>query len=128
MIYVDTSVVLARLLGEQGPAAESFWDGALVASRLVEYETWNCLRTYEASETHGEIASALLGRISFVELRGPVLERALQPFPSPVGTLDALHLASADFLRARSPKLRIATYDERFATAARAMDFEVLSP
>jgi hypothetical protein len=50
-----------------------------------------------------------------------VLTRALEPFPTPVRTLDALHLASTEFLRERQPAIRLATYDSRPAAAAKAM-------
>jgi hypothetical protein len=46
---------------------------------------------------------------------------ALEPFPAPVRTLGALHLASIEFLRAQGQKLELATYDERLAAAARKM-------
>ena len=44
--------------------------------------------------------------------------RALQPFPMPTRTPDALHLASASYLRERGADVRVATYDERMAGAA----------
>jgi hypothetical protein len=50
-----------------------------------------------------------------------VLERALEPFSEPVRTLDALHLASIEFLRGRRLDLRLATYDRRMAAIAQAM-------
>ena len=49
------------------------------------------------------------------------MTRALEPFPRPVRTLDALHLASSEFLRERQPAIRLATYDSRQAAAAKAM-------
>ena len=62
--------------------------------------------------------------------RGPesdssLLARALEPFPAPVRTLDALHLASADFLRRRGQPIELATYGERLLAAARALDFPI---
>ena len=50
-----------------------------------------------------------------------VLRRALEPFAEPVRTLDALHLASVEFLRSRRLAPRLATYDRRMSTAAQAM-------
>jgi hypothetical protein len=47
--------------------------------------------------------------------------RGVTEMPKPVRTLDALHLASAEFLRERQPALQLATYDGRQATAAKAM-------
>ena len=60
----------------------------------------------------------LLARVSLIELDATVLSRALQPFPTPARTLDALHLASASFLRERGAEVLVATYDERMARAA----------
>lgn len=55
----------------------------------------------------------------------PVLVRAADPFPTPLGTLDALHLASALLVREEVPDVMLATHDERLATAAVAMGFGV---
>jgi hypothetical protein len=63
----------------------------------------------------------LIGRIAFVELAPPILERALQPFPGPVRTLDAVHLASAHFLMGQAQPIRLATYDRRMLAAARSL-------
>ena len=41
----------------------------------------------------------LVGRVALLELAPPVLSRVLEPFPVVVRTLDALHLASLEFLR-----------------------------
>lgn len=128
MIYVDTSVLLAKLLAEARSPQPPFWEQSLVASRLIEYEVWNRIHARRLHATHGEAARALLGRLAMVELTSPVLARALEPFPLPVRTLDALHLASLHFLRERDPKIRLATYDGRQADAAGRMGFPVESP
>jgi hypothetical protein len=57
-----------------------------------------------------------------------VVTRALEPFPEPVRTLDALHLASADFLRRQGMEVRVASYDDRFLGLARRLKFRVLTP
>ena len=54
-----------------------------------------------------------------LELTTPILARALEPFPAPVRTMDALHLASLDFLRENGQVVELATYDDRLARAAR---------
>ena len=46
-------------------------------------------------------------------------------FPAPVRTLDALHLASLEFLRAQGQEVALASYDERMRSAARAMGIPV---
>lgn len=43
-----------------------------------------------------------------------------------VRTLDALHLASMDFLRANGQAVKLASYDERLTAAARQMKFAVV--
>ncbi len=123
MIYLDTSVALAHLLSEDRRAPERLWAESLVASRLLEYEIWNRLHRLGAAQSHGEAARDLLARVAFVELAPEVLARALEAFPQPVRTLDALHLASADFLRAAGAKVEIATYDDRLRRAAEALGF-----
>lgn len=127
MIYLDTSVLLAQLLAEDRIPPDVLWTEALIASRLLEYETWVRLNARGLAGTHGEAARALLGRVALLELAPPVLARALSPFPSPVRTLDALHLASAEFLREQRQDLSLATYDERMASAARAMGIPLVA-
>ena len=121
MIYLDTSVALAHLLAEDRRPPPEIWAGELVSSRLLEYELWNRLNAQGLDRSHGDLARLLLARITWLELRSPVLERALHPFPVPVRTLDALHLASVSFLREHGKDVTLATYDERMAEAGVAM-------
>lgn len=121
MIYLDTSVALAHLLAEDRHPPDALWRAPLVSSRLLEYELWNRINARGLAKTHDEEARDLLGRMAIVELTRPVLVRALDPFPAPVRTLDALHLASIEFLRAQGQKVDLATYDERLAAAAKKM-------
>ena len=121
MIYVDPSVLLAQLLAEDRRPPRGLWNEPLIASRLAEYEVWNRIHARSLAETHGEAARQLLARVAMVELSPVALRRALEPFPAPVRTLDALHLASLDYLRAQRLRVTLATYDERMARAAREM-------
>lgn len=125
MIYVDTSVALAELLAEDRRPHEGFWSQALVSSRLLEYEVWTRIHARRLARSHGEVTLAVVGRVALLELVSPVLTRALEPFPRPVRTLDALHLASVEFLRERQPAIRLATYDSRLADAATALGIEL---
>lgn len=125
MIYLDTSVALAHLLVEDHQPSVALWAQSLVSSRLLEYELWTRLHARKLSKTHGEAARELLSRVSFLELSPPVLARALEPFPSPVRTLDALHLASVEFLRGRRIDLRLATFDDRMKRAAKKLGVEL---
>jgi predicted nucleic acid-binding protein len=121
MIYLDTSVALAQLLAEDTRPPLGLWREPLVSSRLLEYELWVRLHARGLGRSHADAAHDLLGRIAFLELTPPVLDRALEPFPTPVRTLDALHLASMVFLHARGVKLRLASYDSRLSDAASEM-------
>lgn len=121
MIYLDTSVVVAQLLAEDRRPPASLWDESLICSRLVEYETWTTINARGLARSHGEATRQLLGRVSLVELSPLVLARALEPFPTRVRTLDALHLASIAFLRERRLEIVLATYDDRLMRAAKAL-------
>ncbi|MYC66848.1 MAG: type II toxin-antitoxin system VapC family toxin [Acidobacteriia bacterium] len=126
MTYIDTSVALAHLLAEDRRPPPALWEGTLVASRLIEYEIWTRLHAYKLAESHGEAANEIIERIALVELAPPVVERALDEFPCPVRTLDALHLATFDFLWRQGQPIKLASYDQRMVDAARAMGIPVL--
>lgn len=125
MIYVDTSVILAHVLAEDRSPADDLWSETLVSSRLTIYETWVRLNARRLAASHGNLARETLGRLAVVELSSIVLERALEPFPAPVRTLDALHLATLSFLADQRQRLKLATYDVRMAEAATRLGFEL---
>ena len=128
MIYVDSSVVLAQLLAEDRFPDAAFWeDGPFVTSRLLEYEVWNRVNGRGLGSTHAEDLRLLLGRLAFLELAPPVLARALEPFPSPVRTLDAFHLASIEFLRGLGQRPTLASYDLRLVRAASSMNIPLVT-
>lgn len=128
MIYLDTSVALAQLLAEDRAPDASLWDEPLVSSRLLEYEVWNRVHARGLTESHGEAASLLLGSVALLALAPQVVARALQPFPVPVRTLDALHLSSIEFLRQQGIEAALATYDDRLSEAASALGLPIHEP
>ena len=133
--YLDASVLLRVLLGQPDRLAE--WpDIELgVGSALVEVE---CLRaldrlrlredlTPEDLAVRRETVYQLTAEMEVVEPTWPVLRRAGQPFPTPLGTLDAVHLATALLWReAREEDLALATHDRALALAARASGLTVV--
>jgi predicted nucleic acid-binding protein len=125
VIYLDTSVALAHLLAEDRRPPDDLWREVLVSSRLIEYELWTRLQARGLAGSHGAAARTLVGRLAILELTPNVLARVLEPFPLPVRTLDAMHLASADFLRGQKQKVEIASYDERLSSAALKMGFSI---
>jgi predicted nucleic acid-binding protein len=125
LIYLDTSVALAHLLTEDRCPPASLWEEQLISSRLLQYELWARIHAYRLTESHSEAVAALLQRVALVEMVPAVLARALEPFPRPVRTLDALHLASAEFIRSQGAAVAIASYDDRLVGAARELEFVV---
>jgi len=126
VIYLDSSVALARLLSEERQPPRNFWEKRIVSSRLLEYEIWNRLNARRLHNSHGEAARGLLERIALVELTPVVLARALEPFPVQVRTLDGLHLASIEYLRTQGQAIALASYDERLLNASRALGIETI--
>jgi len=130
--YVDASVVL-RLLQGEADALESWTELMPVSSQLTKME---CLRvidrarisgatTDEVAGQHRATALAVLATFSLVPVSDATLERAADPFPTALGTLDAIHLATALQLRGEFPDLEFATHDRELAVAARAVGFAV---
>jgi predicted nucleic acid-binding protein len=132
--YIDTSVLLRLVLREPGALEELRSYDILVSSELIAVEssrTIDRLRL-QGSLTTDEAASRLrviadwLEAIDLVLLRAPVLSRASEPLPTPLGTLDALHLATALVWRDRMGSLStVATHGGALGLAARAFGFEV---
>jgi hypothetical protein len=127
VIYLDSSVALAQLLAEERVPRAALWQEQLVASRLLEYEIWTRLHARNLGRSHGDEARALIDRVAIVELAPPVLERVLEPFPVSVRTLDALHLATIDFLRARGQAVELASYDDRLLAGAKALGISIFA-
>ena len=133
--YLDSSVVLRVVLGQSGSLREWKAIEAGVASALLEVE---CLRTLDRLRllegvAEGEIARRreaiyrIVEALTVIEPTRPVLARAAQPFPVVLGTLDAIHLATAIMWRERSDAdLVMATHDAALGLAARAVGFRVI--
>jgi hypothetical protein len=65
--------------------------------------------------------------MEIVEVNRTVLTRAAQPSPTSLGTLDAIHLASALLWRDRTGRsLVFATHDDALALGARAEGLRTL--
>jgi predicted nucleic acid-binding protein len=121
VIYVDSSVVLADLFAERQSPPEMLWDEDLASSKLLVYEVWNRINANRLVISRGDRARALLARVNLTEMSAAALARALAPFPVGVRTLDALHLATMDFIREGGASVQLASYDHRLITAAQAL-------
>jgi predicted nucleic acid-binding protein len=133
--YVDTSALLRLVLREPGGLEELRSCESLVSSELLAVES---LRTIDRLRLQGALSldEAASGRaavndwleaVDLVLLQRPILARASDPLPAPLGTLDALHLATVLVWRERMKQaLVLATHDEGLALAARAFGIEVV--
>ena len=131
--YIDSSVLLRLVFGEE--QVLEAWDRITrpVSSGLIRVE---CLRALDRARLSfrlddglvAERRSALLELISSLELvpvTNSVLERASEPFPTTIGSLDAIHLATALAVRDQLEPLVLATHDRELALAGRSVGFEV---
>jgi predicted nucleic acid-binding protein len=133
--YIDTSVLLRVLLQQPGILKE--WDQLEIglASVLLRVEALRGLdflwhrRELDAAELFDkrQRLAEFWERLDLKEITPPILDIAAQPFPTPIRTLDAIHLATAIVSRRRAERpLVFATHDTQLARAARAMHFDVI--
>jgi predicted nucleic acid-binding protein len=121
MIYLDASVALTQLFAEDRQPSEDLWRESLTASRLLQYEVWARVHARRLEARHGDRVRDLLDGVAYIELTPLVLARAMDSFPVPVRTLDALHLATMDFVQGHGQAIELASYDARLLAAARAL-------
>ncbi len=132
-VYVDSSVLLRVVLGERGRL--ELWPSITnpVSSELIRLE---CLRTIDRARVRLDLDDRQIANyradvleaidaFTLVALDSTVLERAADPFPTSLGSLDAIHLASALLARDSVEGLVFATHDDELSTAARATGFQV---
>jgi len=133
--YIDSSVVLRVVLAQPHQLAQRAAITRSVASALVQVE---CLRTIDRLRLTGRLTdeqvvsrrealySALDG-MEIVEVSSRVVARASEPFHTPLGTLDALHLATALLWREQMAlELAFITHDAQLARAARSFGFDII--
>ena len=81
----------------------------------------------EEASSRSSVVKDWIEAVDLVLLQRPILSRASEPFPTPLGTLDAVHLATALVWRDRTKEeLVMMTHDGDLATAARAFGIDVL--
>jgi predicted nucleic acid-binding protein len=133
--YLDSSALLRVLLGQVDALPEWGAIETAVGSALVEVE---CLRTLDRLRLRGGLSDEavavrrealyrLVAAMEVVDVGRAVLVRAAEPFPTSLGTLDAIHLATALLWREeRGENLAVATHDLELGRAARALGFPVV--
>lgn len=133
--YVDASVMLRVAFGQADALTEWRQIDRGVSSALVTAE---CLRTLDrlrlrASLSDAEVATrraailALIASLELVDIDPVVLDRAAQPMPTELGTLNAIHLATALLWKDQADAdLMMATHDTALALGALAHGLAVV--
>lgn len=133
--YVDTSVLLRVALGQQNMLPEWSQIKHGISSALVKTES---LRTLDRLRLRVNLADAdvsmrrstilkLIDSLEIVELDVVVLDRAAQPMPTELGTLDAIHLATALLWKEMTGlDLVMATHDGALELGAQAHGIPVV--
>jgi predicted nucleic acid-binding protein len=133
--YVDVSVLLRVALRQ--PDALGEWRDIEqgVSSALIMVES---LRTLDRLRLRAHLSDTevarrratilqLIASLELVELDDVVLNRSAQPMPTELGTLDAIHLATALLWREVSHvDLTMATHDGALGLAAKAHGLPVV--
>ena len=133
--YLDSSVLLRVILGQRNALKEWGRITQGIASALVEVE---CLRTLDRLRVSQGLPDEMIAKqrgavyrlletMQIVEITQPILTRAAQPLPTALGTLDAIHLATASLWKEQSGKeMSMATHDIALAIAAKASGLRVI--
>jgi hypothetical protein len=133
--YVDASVLLRVALGQPNALPEWRHIDRGVSSALVTTES---LRTLDRLRLRAGLSDiemarrrstilALTDSLELIEIDSLVLDRAAQPMPTELGTLDAIHLASSLLWQdATGDKLTMATHDRALGVAAQAHGLKVV--
>ena len=127
--YVDASALLRVVLRQPNALAEWAEIERGISSSLITTES---LRTLDRLRLRTQISDvevavrrqailAVIGSLELIEVSAMVLERAAQPMPTELGTLDVIHLASALLWRESTGEdLTMATHDRALGLAALA--------
>lgn len=133
--YVDASVLLRVALGQRDALADWPRIEQGISSALVRTES---LRTLDRLRIRVKLADAeiakrratileLIASLEIVDIDSTVLDRASQPMPTELGTLDAIHLATALLWKEMTREnLVMATHDSALAIAAEAHGLPVV--
>jgi predicted nucleic acid-binding protein len=132
--YVDSSVIARIALDEPGKVDGLAQFSDLATSELTQVELRRVLDRYrlatQVTDDHlikvGDKIELIKKTMTSLNLTKAVLLRAGHPLPVALGTLDAIHLASALIWQDVVTKpVTVITHDAQLAKAARMMNLEV---
>lgn len=134
VFYFDSSVALRILLKEKGISPKLSEVKIAVSSEIIEIELMRTLETACFSQRINQselaslipIAMKLIQAISRTPVHRPVIEMARSSFAIPVKSLDAIHIATAEWLRQElGQDIIFWTHDQRQGQAAMTRGFQV---
>jgi predicted nucleic acid-binding protein len=133
VIYLDSSAAVKLVKDEKETEAVRAWrrsvgpDRKIVTSSVTPVEIFrSLLRDGVDAERAKRYAGHALADVSLLEITGGVLARANGYLVQRLGSLDAIHLASAEHYR---PELtEFVTYDRELAVAAERLGLRVVAP
>lgn len=131
-IYVDSSVVLRHILngesslGALGPSDDVGSSELLIieCQRVLQRERMAASMDDQQYSLSVVLLNAILDRLFLIEMGPAVKQRAAGPFPTVIGTLDAIHLASALLWGESGTEVRVLTHDKQLALCARSMGIQ----
>lgn len=133
-VYIDTSWLL-RVLLQQGEVKRLPRNAEVYSSALLHVEA---CRTLDRQTKRGLITEVQMAKLrgqldqyleffNLIEIDRDIIKRAAEPFALPLGTLDAVHLATAIKIReVESTALYFASFDDELRLAAMAHGFKLI--
>ncbi len=128
VVYADSSALVKLVVREQwSTELARFLNGEadrLVSSALAQVEVVRGVRIADAGVEGEEEALEMLATCVLLDVDRDTLDDARRLAGPTLGTLDAIHLASA----ARSGATTLVTYDRQLGRAARELGMRVEAP
>ncbi len=131
--YLDSSVLLRHILLGEEPIRHALKFPRVVSSELLEIECRRVLHrcrlagelTDEALTVARERLDEVLAGIDLLEMSRQIKQRAMDPFPVNVRTLDALHVATALLVGEDAGGVALFSHDEGMNRCARSLGINV---
>jgi len=135
LAYIDSSIILRIVFNEPGPLKEFSRISYGISSELLRVE---CLRTADRFRIKNVLAEDeylervekihdFISAIELIHITREILDRATQPYPVSLGTLDAIHLSTCLLYKEKTQKdLVLCSHDESLKKAGGSMGFKYI--
>ncbi|MHB8483927.1 MAG: type II toxin-antitoxin system VapC family toxin [Nitrospiria bacterium] len=135
LAYIDSSIILRIIFNEPDPLKDFSKISYGISSELLRVE---CLRTADRFRIKNDLSEDeylervekihdFISAIELIHITPEILDRATQPYPVSLGTLDAIHLSTCLLYKEKTQKdLILCTHDQGLKKASRSMGFKYL--